>query len=213
MEYLPSYTDSLMHHGIKGQKWGVRRFQTESGDLTPQGKKRYSDSSTDKMKPSKSDSAVTKQVKRDWQNMDEAAFRRKYAVSKRKYAKRVAKSPTGDPYGDVRAKMTKNGPNKRFDRAVEKEANQMASVRLAEKAEKVRDSRSFGSRLATTLLTGRRGDTAYNTARAAGASKLGAGASTAILGAEKTMNIADAAYKNSREGKAYIKRTKNNYYK
>ncbi len=37
----PSYKDSLMHHGIKGQKWGVRRFQNPDGSLTPEGKRRY----------------------------------------------------------------------------------------------------------------------------------------------------------------------------
>jgi hypothetical protein len=31
----------LYHHGIKGQKWGVRRFQNEDGSLTPAGEKRY----------------------------------------------------------------------------------------------------------------------------------------------------------------------------
>lgn len=31
----------LMHHGIKGQKWGIRRFQNEDGSLTEAGKKRY----------------------------------------------------------------------------------------------------------------------------------------------------------------------------
>jgi hypothetical protein len=31
----------LQHHGIKGQKWGVRRYQNEDGSLTPAGKKRY----------------------------------------------------------------------------------------------------------------------------------------------------------------------------
>lgn len=31
----------LIHHGIKGQKWGVRRFQNEDGSLTDAGKKRY----------------------------------------------------------------------------------------------------------------------------------------------------------------------------
>ena len=30
----------LMHHGIKGQKWGVRRFQNPDGTLTELGKKR-----------------------------------------------------------------------------------------------------------------------------------------------------------------------------
>lgn len=33
--------DSLSHHGIKGQRWGVRRFQNEDGTLTDAGKKRY----------------------------------------------------------------------------------------------------------------------------------------------------------------------------
>ena len=35
--------EELYHHGIKGMKWGVRRFQNKSGSLTPAGKKRYSD--------------------------------------------------------------------------------------------------------------------------------------------------------------------------
>ena len=32
--------NELYHHGIKGQKWGVRRFQNADGSLTPKGKKR-----------------------------------------------------------------------------------------------------------------------------------------------------------------------------
>lgn len=31
----------LYHHGIKGQKWGVRRYQFADGSYTPAGKKRY----------------------------------------------------------------------------------------------------------------------------------------------------------------------------
>ena len=33
--------DFLIHHGIKGQKWGVRRYQNPDGSLTDAGKKRY----------------------------------------------------------------------------------------------------------------------------------------------------------------------------
>ena len=33
--------DSLTHHGIKGQKWGIRRFQNPDGTLTAEGKRRY----------------------------------------------------------------------------------------------------------------------------------------------------------------------------
>ena len=34
-------SSELYHHGIKGQKWGVRRFQNEDGSLTSAGKGRY----------------------------------------------------------------------------------------------------------------------------------------------------------------------------
>ena len=36
------YHDDLAHFGIKGQKWGIRRFQNEDGTRTPEGKKRDS---------------------------------------------------------------------------------------------------------------------------------------------------------------------------
>ena len=32
--------DELYHHGVKGQKWGVRRYQKKDGSLTPVGKER-----------------------------------------------------------------------------------------------------------------------------------------------------------------------------
>ena len=41
MEYNTSRSDELQHWGIKGMKWGVRRFENPDGTLTEAGKKRY----------------------------------------------------------------------------------------------------------------------------------------------------------------------------
>lgn len=35
------YNTYLAHHGVKGQKWGLRRYQNEDGSLTAAGKDRY----------------------------------------------------------------------------------------------------------------------------------------------------------------------------
>ena len=42
MRHILISEEELQHHGIKGQKWGVRRFQNKDGSLTDKGKKRYS---------------------------------------------------------------------------------------------------------------------------------------------------------------------------
>ena len=49
----------LIHHGIKGQRWGVRRFQNEDGTYTAAGKRRYSSDE-------ESDDALKSQ---DWNNL------------------------------------------------------------------------------------------------------------------------------------------------
>ena len=44
----PDYPDYIEHFGIKGQKWGVRRFQSANGTLTAAGKARYKEYKQDK---------------------------------------------------------------------------------------------------------------------------------------------------------------------
>lgn len=49
MSYEYIFTDELYHHGIKGQRWGIRRYRNEDGSLTEAGKRRYGKMSGEKI--------------------------------------------------------------------------------------------------------------------------------------------------------------------
>lgn len=108
--------DELYHHGIKGQRWGVRRYQNEDGSLTEAGRRRYAVG--EKMDANdKRDSSITRKVKRDYNHMSDSEFKSKYKVGKNVYRHRVNKY--GDPYmNSPMAKMGKKlaakGKNKRL---------------------------------------------------------------------------------------------------
>lgn len=53
MRNTSEYSYELYHHGVKGQRWGIRRYQNKDGSLTPAGKKRYYD--TPELNEQKSD--------------------------------------------------------------------------------------------------------------------------------------------------------------
>ena len=64
--------NSLYHHGVKGQKWGVRRYQNKDGSLTSTGKKRYNKTaSRDHSKSNKTELAImTMRIANDLSNPD-----------------------------------------------------------------------------------------------------------------------------------------------
>lgn len=117
MDFLEN---ELYHHGIKGQRWGIRRFQNEDGSLTSAGRKRYEVG--DKMDANDpNDSSVTRKVKRNYNEMTDKEFMNRYKVSKKTYMKRVNKY--GDPYmnsplAKMGKKLTEQKQEKR-KRAVE----------------------------------------------------------------------------------------------
>lgn len=46
MNTFDGWNDELYHHGIRGQKWGIRKYQNPDGTLTEEGKARYGEGGT-----------------------------------------------------------------------------------------------------------------------------------------------------------------------
>ena len=74
-------TNELQHHGIKGQKWGIRRFQNKDGSLTPAGKKRYDEPNIGRKYVQKTSESVS---------IDGQTFK-VYGRNNKQYANKVAK--------------------------------------------------------------------------------------------------------------------------
>lgn len=53
----------LAHHGIKGQRWGIRRYQNEDGTLTKEGQRRIENVDSDQITISKQKQQIKKMVK------------------------------------------------------------------------------------------------------------------------------------------------------
>lgn len=82
-EYNYTNYDVLIHYGIKGQKWGIRRYQNEDGTLTSAGKKR---AARQEMKAArKEEKAAIKAEKKD----REQAAKNRRSLSNDELASRV----------------------------------------------------------------------------------------------------------------------------
>lgn len=68
---MDKYEEMLEHHGIKGQKWGVRRFQNKDGTRTDAGKKRERSNSDEQVHEDYNKAHNSKSVK----NMSDAELR------------------------------------------------------------------------------------------------------------------------------------------
>lgn len=109
-------TNELYHYGVKGMKWGVRRYQNKDGSLTPKGKKRYDNMSDDKLRKT-----LYKQVKKarseqsDWSNqwnVNNTIGKNSKAVQD-KYRKDQKEYMDSDVYKN--AEKRRASLNKRFD--------------------------------------------------------------------------------------------------
>lgn len=86
--------NALVHFGIKGQKWGIRRFQNEDRTLTEEGKKRYRVGNGNESKDAK---IYSKEVKKYNKLRDKADvdLQRYKSEKHQKNAEKAAKVATG----------------------------------------------------------------------------------------------------------------------
>lgn len=140
--------DELYHHGIKGMKWGVRRFRKYSGGLTAAGKKRYGDDTRAEVKAAKAAYAA---AKRDKAKSHVNALVRsgdEYSFSKKR---RQANSARWNDYFKKTTSANKAQADYRDAKAKHQEAMNTPEGK-AERARKIKKGLKVGAAVAGTAL-------------------------------------------------------------
>lgn len=109
--------NALYHHGTKGMRWGIRRYQNKDGSLTPAGQKRYNKEveklkkETAKVKAAEKVAATRKKTQTKLDKLEE----KKAALEARKKALKDGKDPeetvdkkTGETPEEKKARLLKS---------------------------------------------------------------------------------------------------------
>lgn len=111
--YLSEDSDHLEHYGIKGMKWGIRRFQNKDGSLTKAGLKRYSDAASEVA------SKVGKSITEGGKKLGEAAGKAVQATKEKiveKHAQRKEEKRVADLMSKPIRKLTEEERAERMER-------------------------------------------------------------------------------------------------
>lgn len=122
-------SNELYHHGIKGQKWGIRRYQNEDGSLTDAGRKRYGPSGQQFLEAK----AERKAADKAYSQAFDKANGKNYQIYSLNKKKREAKSAEWDDV--IEKAAVRQESNKRYKAAKER----MKTDKHVERVDKARD--------------------------------------------------------------------------
>lgn len=125
-------TDELYHWGIKGMRWGVRRYQNADGTLTDQGKKRYlnPDGTLNKKGKKKFGDSVKLPAKERPKTSDDYLNEQLNGLTDQELMQKVIRLRNEDSYRELSKKLGYDGPKTDIDYQIAELTKQKAYLGL-----------------------------------------------------------------------------------